>query len=409
MAAQGHAGRLHCELSPSSAYRWTACPGSVQLLRRVPKGKSSAYADEGTAAHEFAESFLDAAALDKNPVDYVGDELHTAAGQKIVIDQDFAEAVQVYVDHCRGLMLVASWEAVERPITLEPIDPPAPMFGTADFVAVVGTTLHVVDLKFGRGVIVEAVGNLQALYYALGAFLTLDPDRARPLREVTITIVQPRAEHRDGHVRSWTLPVEELLDRAIELFDSAKRALAPGAPLVAGKHCRFCAAQGVCPEASRTALEVARNEFGVIDTITPPAPQTLSLEQIAELMGKFGDVEAWMNSVRAYAQEAAERGEKIPGWKLVEKRANRQWASEAELKSWGEQAGVCVYSDPEVMSPVQLERSLGKANKHLFPAELVVKRSSGLSLAPEWDKRPAVNAVPATAEFSAIEQGDACA
>ncbi len=402
MAALGHTGRLHCELSPSSAYRWTACPGSVQLVRKVPKPKSSAYADEGTAAHEFAESFLGAGALDTNPVDYVGGELHTPSGQKITIDQEFAEAVQVYVDYCRNLATVASWDAVERPITLEPLDPPAPMFGTADFVAVVGTTLHVVDLKFGRGVLVEAVGNLQALYYALGAFLSLDPDRAKPLREVTITIVQPRAEHRDGHVRSWTLPVEDLLDQAIGLFDAAKRALSPAAPLVVGKHCRFCAAQGVCTEASRTALEVARNEFGVIDTITPPAPQSLSLEQIAELMGKFDDVEKWMSAVRAYAQEAAERGEKIPGWKLVERRANRKWSSEAELKSWGEQAGVCVYSDPEVMSPAQLEKSLGKGNKHLFPADLVVKQSSGLSLAPEWDKRPAVNAVPAAAEFTAI-------
>lgn len=406
MAALGHTGRLHCELSPSSAYRWTACPGSVQLLRKVPKGKSSAYADEGTAAHEFAEGFLRDEVGTSIPLDYIGEKLYTPSGQQIVIDQEFAEAVQVYVEYCQRLMVMSSWDAVERPITLGPIDPPAPMFGTADYVAVVGTTLHVVDLKFGRGVLVEAVGNLQALYYALGAFLSLDPDRAKPLREVTITIVQPRAEHRDGHVRSWTLPVEDLLDQALGLFDAAKRALAPGAPLTAGKHCRFCAAQGVCPEASRTALEVARNEFGVIDTLTPPAPQTLSLEQIAELMGKFDDVEKWMSAVRAYAQEAAERGETLPGWKLVERRANRKWSSEAELKKWGEDAGVCVYSDPEVMSPAQLEKSLGKANKHLFPADLVVRQSSGLSLAPEWDKRPAVHAVPATAEFSAIEQGE---
>ena len=43
----------HALLSPSSAYRWMQCPGSVSLCRLFPD-ESSEYAKEGTLAHAYA-------------------------------------------------------------------------------------------------------------------------------------------------------------------------------------------------------------------------------------------------------------------------------------------------------------------------------------------------------------------
>jgi hypothetical protein len=47
----------HATLSPSSAVRWMACPGSVALTAGMPDHGSD-HAAEGTVAHEVAQRCL---------------------------------------------------------------------------------------------------------------------------------------------------------------------------------------------------------------------------------------------------------------------------------------------------------------------------------------------------------------
>jgi hypothetical protein len=78
-------------------------------------------------------------------------------------------------------------------------------FGTADAVVIAGNELQIHDLKYGRGVQVDAEQNEQLQLYALGALeqfsLLYDFDSVR------LFIHQPRL----NHVSEWALSVEELL------------------------------------------------------------------------------------------------------------------------------------------------------------------------------------------------------
>lgn len=404
MATQLHSGRAHCELSPSSASRWMACPGSVALLRKVPRSGSSVYAQEGTAAHELAEECLRSK---KDPQDLLGGKWVDESGEEHEIEQEMVDAISEYVNLARKLIDGAVWYSIERRFFLDSINPPATMFGTADFVGISGECMEVVDLKYGKGVPVEVKENKQLLYYALGAYLSVPQDILARVRWVRMTIVQPRAFHKDGPIRCWEVPVERLLDFVMDLFELAEEALKPGAPLAIGDHCRWCDARGVCPEASKQALSVAQNEFRMlVDKPAPPEPKLLTVDQLASLLPQFDMVENWMAAVREHAYNLLMKGAHVPGFKLVDKRATRKWADENEVEKWIATAG----HDPaklhstKLLTPAQAEKALGKKNP--IPADLVSKTSSGYTMTEATDPRPAAKILAAVDEFSVVDASE---
>jgi len=390
-----HNERSHCEHSPSSAYRWMACPGSIQLCRRMPPAPTSSYAEEGTSAHELGEYCLRHRDIVN---EWVGKEWN---GQKL--SADFVDAVYTYVDYVRKLIQDADWYAIERQFFLDPLDPPAPMHGTADFLSLTKGRLDVVDYKHGQGVPVEVEGNKQLRYYALGALLSLHQAQADKVQTVRITVVQPRAPHPDGPIRSEEISVIELLDFALDLFDGVQATLAEAPKLVPGDHCRFCPAHAQCPALRDAALEVAKTEFAAEDSLAvSPPPEALTTEELARLMSRFHLVEQWMASVREHAYNVLLAGGEMPGWKLVPKRATRKWRDEKALGAWArkEKIPVAQIFEPQTLrSPAALEKEIGK---NRIPEELIEKTSSGLTLAEASDPRPAVLQLSAADEFSAL-------
>lgn len=402
MSTQVHSARGHCELSPSAASRWMACPGSVALNRRLPKTPSSFYAEEGTAAHEMGEECLRSK---KDPQDLLGEFWTDGEGTKHEIDQEMVDAIQTYVDYIRGLLAGACvWYSIERQFFLDAINPPAPMYGTADFVGIVGDALEVVDYKHGKGVAVEVPENKQLMYYALGAYISIPQEMLPHIRRVRITVIQPRAYHAAGPIRSWELSTLDLLDYAMDLFAMAEVALAPGAPLSTGDHCRWCAAKGVCPEATNRAVAIAKGEFKVLqDKPAPPEATLLTPEQLADFLPKFDAVEAWMKGVREHAYNLLMKGTPVPGYKLVDKRATRKWADENEVEKWILAAGhnPGKLHETSLLSPAKAEKVLGKKNP--IPADLISKVSSGYTMTEASDNRPAANIIAAANEFAVVD------
>lgn len=393
--------KAHSELGASIAKRWLECPGSVRLARGVPPAPNSIYAAEGTLAHTIAERSL---TKEADPDMWVGMK-YTIDGFELEVTDDMADVVRVFVDYCReqvrGLSAPGAKWWVERRFNLASLNPPAPMFGTSDFVAWIphARELVVVDLKYGQGVVVEAEGNPQLRYYALGALLSLPEIRPDI---ITMTIVQPRAGHPDGIIRSETITYDELIGFAGELLDAARATMAPDAPLNPGGHCRFCPAAGICPAQRDHATSLAQIEFDAVPAMQPRAPETLSNDELVKVLGFAGVVEDWLAAVRAQVQAKLERGEDVPGLKLVEKRANRKWKDEDETEQWLKAEGYAQadFTTQKLKSPAQVEKLVGKKN---FPSDLTVKLSSGYNVVPADDPRPGV-VLTAGHEFLALPE-----
>lgn len=386
--------KAHAELGASVAARWMACPGSIRLSRAVPTPPSTSYAAEGTAAHALAELALRRGV---DPDTFVGTTL-----EGFEVTEEMAEHVRVFVDYCRSFIDRGDEHWVERKFSLAELHPPGPMFGTADFVAYNRGIVNVVDLKFGQGVVVEAAGNKQLRYYALGGVLSLGT--GRQVDRVVMTIVQPRAAHADGMIRSETIPLEELLAFAAELMDAARATTAPDAPLAPGSHCRFCPASGVCPAQLERAQAIAQVEFASLPVDRPPAPETLPPAVLADFLSKLPILDDWIAALREHGRLILERGEHLPGYKLVAKRATRRWVDEAETRQWLESQG---YREEEILkselrSPAQIEKVVGKKR---LPTEMVASVSSGTKMVPASDPAPAV-VVTRGEEFPLLTSGD---
>ena len=377
----------HAELSASSSHRWMACPGSVAASRGI-KDEASVHAMAGSVAHDIAAHCL---AQNEDPENFLGRE-QTAPGSDRVfeVDREMVDAIQVYVDEMRRRSAGASQVWVERTFNLRSLGPPAAMYGTSDFVAYWKDTgkLLVGDFKFGAGVAVEAAGNPQLRYYALGALVSAGD---LPVSEIEAVIVQPRA----GGVKAETIDAVDLMDYAADLLEAAQAAMAKDAPRKAGEHCRWCRAKPHCDELRRfnLATTVAAFDDGeLVDEDTDfLGPNLIDDDTLARLLDRASVMEDWLRALREEAFRRMNSGHRLPGWKLVAKRSRRAWRDEAEAESLLEMMGV---PDDQVwkrtiVSPAQAEKLVPKGQRGRLSA-LVVAQSGGPTMAPETDKRPAV-------------------
>lgn len=383
MSEVNHSERAHSPIGASSSKRWFECPASIPLSEGVEQ-TTSVYAEEGTAAHELAEYCLKE---ELDAIHGIGLEFNGFR-----VDMEMAEAVQVYLDAVRDRVSGNSEVMVEERFTIDWIDPE--LFGTNDCLIIdhVEGKITIMDYKHGRGVPVEAVNNTQLLYYALGAIRELDN-----IFNVDLVIVQPRCDHPEGPVRVWETDVEELmafeetLKEKVELVRKVQKYAKEGGPNVyeyakSGNHCHFCPASGFCDKLRNKSYELAQVSFQD-ETVQPPAPETLTAEEISRVLEHGDIIENWIKSVRQYAHQAAEAGTKVPGMKLVKKRANRKWKDDKEA----EDSLSMLLEDTQLykkslISPAQAEKILGKGTVD----NLVTTPDNGTQLVKDTDKRPAV-------------------
>lgn len=367
----------HSLNSPSSFSRRIGCPGSANMERDIPS-ESSVYADEGTAAHELGEMCLKKG---DNPEDYRGETIiveKEGPRREFVVDGDMISAVEVHVNHCRQLL---GRHMIEHKFMLPFLGEGEK--GTSDFTALKDGILHVVDYKHGKGVPVDAIDNIQGLCYGLGAAEEFADDDWHTLR---ITIVQPRAYHDDGPVRSWDVPREELVDYLINFAYASKLTQDPNAPLKVGKWCRFCKAKVNCPAQVQFAKDTLEMDFED-ETSKPVPPELLSDERILDLVfNKIKLIEQWCQTLKDYAQKKAEAGEPIPGSKLVYTRAVRMWKDkEIAEKALAGKYGDQIYEKKFLTAPA-FEKVIGK--KEFKEVDFLVdKISTGVTLVPESDPR----------------------
>ena len=411
-----HAARDHAQWSASATDRNWHCPGALALTMDLPEQTNSA-ADWGTVCHEISELCL------RDGVDAVRFIGTTRKGKEFSfeVDDEMADTAQMYVDYCRSRIDAYKAETgknalvfVEEKFSLAALNPPFEAGGTGDCVMIFPDwqTLEVVDLKGGRGVVVEAKGNPQGRTYGLGAVLK---HTGHTIRKIIVTIVQPRAGHPDGRIRSdvfdmadlveWTTDLMAAMHRAKASFDARDHIGHDGYTeaawsaefLSAGSHCKFCKAAGFCPALEQKATDAAGVWFDDLDKPRiSNSPDAMSPEKLAQTLDMLDMIDDWCNAVRAHAHREAEAGTVIPGYQLVEKIGNRAWKADvttdavaAVLAGAGKDAKLA-YAAPKAASPAQVEKALGAKNKGLL-TDLVERPSRGTNLVSTASTtRPAV-------------------
>ncbi len=384
---------IHALLGPSSAHRWLACPPSARLEEGI-EDQGSDYAKEGTLAHRLGElrlrgrwEDLDLCGEEGGPMlqEVVNDPMYSATMSEHIdayvafIDERMADAKT----RCRDPHIF-----IEQTIRYEEYVPEG--FGTADCVILADDLMDVVDLKYGKGVPINAEDNPQMKLYALGCYLALS--WAYNIRTIRMNIFQPRLDS----VSTAEISVVDLLTWAEEKL-KPKAALAwegKGEFNPGPETCRWCKAAPVCRARAEHQLEIARHEFA--------QPNTLTIEEIADILSRLPDLKAWAEQVEAFAQDAVvNKGLTIPGFKVVEGRSNRKYADEDAIAKALRKAGYKVadiYKPKALLGITAMEKLVGKQTLENLAGQYIVKPAGAPTLVPETDKRPAINTAAQAAE-----------
>lgn len=350
----------------STAKRVMACPGSVALVQKMPPQPSSKYADTGSLLHNVMAFILE---LDEKPEDLLGTKYRDIVLEQEHLDNKIYPALALLdeVDPNKEM----EYE-VESRVYFGDMLPD--VFGSTDLIGRIGSRAIVLDWKFGDGVVVDAEENPQLMFYAACAMRTARTQWAFDgATEVECVIVQP------PFIRRWITTLQRIERFANDLVIAVRTALSPDAPLALGDHCKWCAAKPICPLMT-----------GQLERAVRSAVKELDANAIADYLAKADLLEEWIKDLRALAFQMAEANQPVPGYKLVAKRSTRQWVNEDEAKA----KLLAHLPESEVMessliSPAQAEKKLKKL-KLALPEDTVVALSSGNTLVPDSDPRPAV-------------------
>lgn len=407
----------HAILSPSAAERWSVCPGSVYLAKGVVD-TSSSYADEGTVAHMVAERALFEGT---DAVDYVGQTFTIDPTRSpIMFTEDMAEAVQKYVDYVRQASVGAEL-FVEEQYDISHVIPEC--FGTSDATIIhPDGELHVVDLKFGMGVEVSAMRNLQMAAYALGAVrrfaLTHD------VQAVRMTVHQPRI----NNVSEWATTLDELEEIGAKLKSAGEYAIkfhygavpTPDDFTPDEKACRFCPAKGNCEALTRFALSTLADDFVDLNTVDEKLPAIVDAaterigvvdnDILGRLMGRLDLIEGWAKAVRARVESELLAGREVFGHKLVEgRKGRREWVDPTEVEETFKRMRLKkdeMY-DFKIISPTAAEKLFKTSPRKWDRVRDLITQSTGKpSVAPLDDPRPALVVAPLD-DFDNLETSDA--
>lgn len=394
------------EFRPSSAGRWSTCTASVKATAGL-SSPGSKHADRGTVAHWVLERCLRDPA--HKPYHFAGQQHPQYPG--IEVDDEMCHAIEETLDYIAGLARAYGQLYIEPEVRC-PIDLSGghPMSGTSDVLLLDWShVLHVCDLKYGKGVRVDARKNRQLTLYALGAVQELGR-MGQQVAGVQLHIMQPRINHYDR----WEMTLDELQAEAREMQAAMREALSDTpAYRPSEEACRWCPIKGSCKARAEEMYAKVAPQFGFEEQageVKPRPTAELSDAQLSFVGFDLPAVRDWCSAVEARIRELVESApERMPGWKLVAGRTSRAWRDEQAALASFKAAGLDrkQYVKESILSPAQAEKAAGKEVylKHIEPA--VETRTGTPALVPASDKRPSLNTTADKFGLNTPEKTDA--
>ena len=371
----------HALLSASSSHRWLNCNPSARLEREFADRETIAAA-EGTAAHALAEHKLKRRLKlrSERPVSpFDTDEME-------VCTDDYADFVMEQVTKERRRDLDTQ-VFIEQRLDFSCYVPEG--FGTGDCLIVSRGRLHIIDLKYGQGLLVDSEENPQMMLYALAALNQYEEQYQ--IKKVKLTIFQPRRDN----VSTWETTVAKLKKWATkDLVPKAQRAFRGEGEYCPGEWCIFCKAAVKCRARAEDKLRLAQSEFKM--------PPLLTDAEIESVLAKLPDIKKWADEIQEYALAKALAGKEWTGFKLVEGRSVRKFTDERAVVKAANEAGYHDIYKQTLISLTEMEKLMGKAEFSKVLGALVTKPQGKPTLVPDTDKRQAISVSNPKSEFSEI-------
>ena len=380
----------HAYLSASASHRWLACPPSAKLCAGI-NDSGSPYAQQGTDAHALCEYKVEKL-LGRDPNDPTENLTYFDTEMADCTDE-YASYVMEQVNdakqHCSDPLIL-----IEEKLDFSKWVPEG--FGTGDCVIVADDVLHIIDFKYGLGVLVDATENPQIIdfkyglgvlvdatenpqmmCYALGALDTFDG--IYDIQTIRLTIFQPRRDN----ISTYEISKADLMKWAEKILKpTAELAYNGEGEYNAGDHCQFCKAKATCRKRAENNLELAQYDFDM--------PPNLDDAEIAAILPRIDDLVAWANDIKEYALQQALSGTEYPGFKVVEGKSNRKYSDENAVASTVEAAGFDPY-EKKLLGITAMTSLLGKKKFNELLSGFITKPQGKPTLVPESDKRPALN------------------
>ena len=376
----------HALLSASGAHKWLHCSPSARLEQTYADHESEAAA-EGTAAHALAEYKLKTTLsqqIERPKSQFETEEMNACTEDYVSF---VLESIAQATLNCRDPIVL-----IEQHLDFSCYVPDG--FGTGDVVIVGDGILHIIDFKYGRGVLVDAAENPQMMLYALGALQQFG--NLYDMNQACMTIFQPRREN----VSTWSIPISGLITWADSILKPrAVLAYDGRGDFCPGDWCTFCKAAIKCRARAESKLFLAKYEFAL--------PPLLTDEEIEEILLRVDDLNRWANDVIGYATDAAvNHGKAWRGFKLVEGRSIRRFTDESAVAQTALTAGYRDIYRQSMIPLTDMERLMGKEQFGAILGRFVIKPPGKPTLVPASDRRQAMNSSNVQQEFKEdIEHG----
>lgn len=385
----------HAVLSASSSERWINCPPSACINASLPDTQS-VFAAEGTLAHEIGEIQLRQLNGEIGKTE-MNARLRTLKKNELY-ETEMLRYVDVYADYVKEVLMTLGAGAhmsVEKKLDYSSYAPKG--FGTGDCVLLGGENeLHVIDLKYGKGVAVDAYDNSQLKLYGLGAL-----NEYRDFYDVDVIvlhIVQPRKES----ISTFRITAEELEAWGENVVRPiAKLAAAGEGEFVAGEHCRFCGIKGSCQARANQMMTDAESAGRI-------ASASMNEQEIGKALETAKQFALWAKDVEEEAEKRLFDGREVKGWKLVAGRKTRTF-SDVDIafdRVIGSGIDRAALYEQKPIAFTKIESLLGKKEFESLLGDLVIRSEGKPTLARESDKRVAISGSPSVEEtFSDIDVG----